>query len=216
MCLYVRANMLYEHASCLQTASVPANNNSSIGIPTQPAGGETTVPVAPPANAASRSSSGGGGKLYGTKGAARPDWLYFEGQLCFSDKQAAAAELPAGTKKKYRRVQCLYCLEYLPESPWSQLKPRKFESAVLADHERSGYHQKALELRATHLGIALPLPPLPPQPPSSSGGGGTGSTEAAVKEEALSVVAGAGIPVPVTAAAAAAAAAVALAVPGGE
>eukprot|EP00601_Ochromonadales_sp_CCMP2298_P023750 CAMPEP_0173278452 /NCGR_PEP_ID=MMETSP1143-20121109/4623_1 /TAXON_ID=483371 /ORGANISM="non described non described, Strain CCMP2298" /LENGTH=367 /DNA_ID=CAMNT_0014215615 /DNA_START=78 /DNA_END=1181 /DNA_ORIENTATION=+ len=93
------------------------------------------------------------GRLCGTKGHGRPDWLHYEGQLCYSDKQQADAGLPPGTKKKYRKVQCTYCLEFLPESPWSVMKPRKFESAVLADHERSGYHQKTLELRNAHLSV---------------------------------------------------------------
>jgi hypothetical protein len=51
-------------------------------------------------------------------------------------------------KKKYRQVQCTYCTEFVPQSPWSVLQARRFESAVLADHDRSSYHQKALHQKA--------------------------------------------------------------------
>lgn len=81
----------------------------------------------------------------------RPDWLYSEGNLCLSDKQLADPTLHPGTKKKYKQMACLYCREYVPDSMWANLRPRKFESAVIADHERSAVHQKAVELRMNHL-----------------------------------------------------------------
>lgn len=81
----------------------------------------------------------------------RPDWLYSEGSLCLSDKQVADPNLPPSTKKKYKQMACLYCREYVSDSMWAHLRPRKFESAVIGDHERSAVHQKALELRNAHL-----------------------------------------------------------------
>ena len=87
----------------------------------------------------------------------RPDWLYSEGNLCLSDKQMSDPNLPAGTKKKYKQMACLYCREYVPDSMWAHLRPRKFESAVIGDHERSAIHQKALEIRMNHLSGAAEL-----------------------------------------------------------
>lgn len=81
----------------------------------------------------------------------RPDWLYSEGNLCLSDKQLTDPNLPLSTKKKYKQMACLYCREYVPDSLWANLRPRKFESAVIGDHERSAVHQKAIELRLAQL-----------------------------------------------------------------
>jgi hypothetical protein len=88
----------------------------------------------------------------------RPDWLYSEGNLCYSDKQMTDPNLPPTTKKKYKQMACLYCREYVPDSLWANLRPRKFESAVIGDHERSAVHQKAIELRVQHLAGAHPDP----------------------------------------------------------
>jgi hypothetical protein len=49
------------------------------------------------------------------------------------------------TKKKYKLSLCLICQTYAPGSTWSVLKTRKFESSVLADHEKSRQHLKAVE-----------------------------------------------------------------------
>jgi hypothetical protein len=81
----------------------------------------------------------------------RPPWLYSEGPLCLSDKQAADPPTAVAPKKKYKLMACLYCREFVPESQWSQLRPRKFESAVLSDHERSACHQKAVDARNSTL-----------------------------------------------------------------
>jgi hypothetical protein len=198
-----------EGSSSIEAASTSASSSASGS-----GSGSTRVAKKWP-QAVSAAAMDAHGRLYGTKGHARPDWLHYEGQLCYSDKQQLDAGLQPGTKKKYRKVQCVYCLEFLSESPWSVLKPRKFESAVLgelqpqmrprlkplrwsahaqrkvvgnflwfrpfslflitfvcslylsglraptttatpacaADHERSGYHQKALELRAAHMAV---------------------------------------------------------------
>ena len=77
----------------------------------------------------------------------RPEWLFSEGALCLSDKQASDPTLPPSTKKKYKMMACHYCKEFLPDCQWAQVRPRKFESAVLTDHERSACHQKALDIR---------------------------------------------------------------------
>lgn len=94
----------------------------------------------------------GGGHVIAHSTRIRPDWLYSEGSLCLSDKQATDPTLAHNTKKKYKQMACLYCREYVPDSMWAQLRPRKFESAVIGDHERSACHQKALELRASRMG----------------------------------------------------------------
>jgi len=94
----------------------------------------------------------GGGHVIAHSTRIRPDWLYSEGSLCLSDKQATDPTLVHNTKKKYKQMACLYCREYVPDSMWAQLRPRKFESAVIGDHERSACHQKALELRASRMG----------------------------------------------------------------
>ncbi|KAJ1440155.1 hypothetical protein B484DRAFT_427532 [Ochromonadaceae sp. CCMP2298] len=92
--------------------------------------------------------------MFDERRAVYPEWVHFEGQvrLCHSERQQADTGLPKGTKKKYRRMQCTLCRDYLPESPWAQVKARKFEAAVMADHERSGHHQKAAKMRADSLG----------------------------------------------------------------
>lgn len=103
-------------------------------------------------------TTGSGSHIVAHSTRIRPEWLYSEGNLCLSDKQVNDPNLPAGIKKKYKQMACLYCREYVPESMWAQLRPRKFESAVIGDHERSAVHQKALELRIARLGGSPSLP----------------------------------------------------------
>jgi len=107
----------------------------------------------------------GGSQVLAHSTRVRPDWLYSEGNLCLSDKQAADPATLANTKKKYKQMACLYCREFVPDSMWAQLRPRKYESAVIGDHERSACHQKALELRLARMGMGGPgeMPPMPQQ-----------------------------------------------------
>lgn len=105
-------------------------------------------------------ATGAGSHIVAHSTRIRPDWLYSEGNLCLSDKQVNDPNLAAGTKKKYKQMACLYCREYVPESMWAQLRPRKFESAVIGDHERSAVHQKAIELRLARLGGGSPSLPV--------------------------------------------------------
>ena len=108
-------------------------------------------------------------KSHSTRGDLRPLWLYTEGKLCLSSKQQLAFEnmnnnisssssssssqhpslssiaTSTVTKKKYKLSLCLICQTYAPGSTWSVLKTRKFESSVLADHEKSRQHLKAVE-----------------------------------------------------------------------
>jgi hypothetical protein len=94
----------------------------------------------------------GGAHIIAHSTRVRPDWLYSEGPLCLSDKQMSDPGRPQGTKKKYKQMACLYCREYVPDSMWAHLRPRKYESAVIGDHERSAVHQKAVELRHSQMG----------------------------------------------------------------
>lgn len=103
-------------------------------------------------------------KSHSTRGDLRPLWLYTEGKLCLSSKQQLAFDNSISssssssqhpslssiatttvTKKKYKLSLCLICQTYAPGSTWSVLKTRKFESSVLADHEKSRQHLKAVE-----------------------------------------------------------------------
>lgn len=102
-------------------------------------------------------ANGSGSHIVAHSTRIRPEWLYSEGTLCLSDKQMSDPNLTPGTKKKYKQMACLYCREYVQESMWAQLRPRKYESAVIGDHERSAVHQKALELRLARLGGSITL-----------------------------------------------------------
>lgn len=75
-----------------------------------------------------------------------PDWLHAEGKLIFSEGQVESGKDLTKKKKKYKLCLCKYCAEFVPESPWSILKARKFESSTFYEHDRSLLHQKALEM----------------------------------------------------------------------
>jgi hypothetical protein len=74
-----------------------------------------------------------------------PNWLRAVGKLNFSQRQLTSGKNLNSTKKKYKNIMCSLCAEFCPDSPWSKLKPRKFETAVLLEHENSFSHKKALE-----------------------------------------------------------------------
>eukprot|EP00595_Chromulina_sp_UTEXLB2642_P000644 CAMPEP_0196766686 /NCGR_PEP_ID=MMETSP1095-20130614/28605_1 /TAXON_ID=96789 ORGANISM="Chromulina nebulosa, Strain UTEXLB2642" /NCGR_SAMPLE_ID=MMETSP1095 /ASSEMBLY_ACC=CAM_ASM_000446 /LENGTH=705 /DNA_ID=CAMNT_0042130103 /DNA_START=89 /DNA_END=2206 /DNA_ORIENTATION=- len=81
-----------------------------------------------------------------------PNWLKTEGKLCHSEKQLASGRDLNGAKKKYKRTMCTYCAEFNPASPWAVMKTRKYESAVLNEHDRSHHHRKAMNARELALG----------------------------------------------------------------
>lgn len=78
------------------------------------------------------------------KGSYAPDWCRVVGRLTYSSTQLAAGKVQEGAKKKYRNLYCDLCARYNPGSPWSTFRPRKFESHVMLDHERSFFHKKAV------------------------------------------------------------------------
>jgi hypothetical protein len=80
-----------------------------------------------------------------------PDWLTSQGKFCFSDKQISSGKDLTGMKKKYKLVMCTYCAEFLPDTPWATMRPRKYETAVFLEHDRSTHHKKACEARAAKL-----------------------------------------------------------------
>jgi len=45
--------------------------------------------------------------------------------------------------KKYQRMLCKFCYKYSSKSTWAQMKARKFESKLLAEHASSLYHIQA-------------------------------------------------------------------------
>lgn len=93
----------------------------------------------------------------------KPVWLETHGTMCYSQRQqiqADAGTIPAHVKKKYKKLRCLYCAEFNPDSIWAQVLPRKCESAVLIEHERSQCHQKALRRREEE-GITDETPRMP-------------------------------------------------------
>jgi DNA-directed RNA polymerase subunit RPC12/RpoP len=81
------------------------------------------------------------------KGRYSPPWLEIQGKFCYSDRQITCGQDLSRTKKKYRLVMCSYCRDYLPSTPWASMKPRKFETAVFLEHERSLNHKKAEEMK---------------------------------------------------------------------
>lgn len=82
-----------------------------------------------------------------------PIWLKVEGKLCHSDRQLDSGQDLSGLKKKYKRIMCVYCQDFNPTSPWATMKTRKYESAVLNEHERSHHHRKAMNARDLSQGI---------------------------------------------------------------
>lgn len=76
-----------------------------------------------------------------------PDWLRVQGKLSFSDRQRDGNKDLSKAKKKYKLVMCAYCAEFNPSAPWATMRYRKFETAVLLEHEKSSFHKKARELR---------------------------------------------------------------------
>lgn len=66
-----------------------------------------------------------------------------EGKLCYSDQQIGVGQ-KSNLKKKYKRLMCTLCQQYNVKSPWSVMKSRKFETAVILAHEASHYHRTAV------------------------------------------------------------------------
>jgi len=82
-----------------------------------------------------------------------PAWLKTAGRLRMSTRMAAllptmTKEERSKVKKKYRDCYCSICAEFQPGSPWSQVRGRKYEKALLIQHERSICHRKALAIQA--------------------------------------------------------------------
>lgn len=77
-----------------------------------------------------------------------PDWVQLDGKLRFSDKQIHSGKDLSKVKKKYKMLMCTVCAEFLPGSAWATMRPRKFETGVFQEHERSINHKKAVDLKA--------------------------------------------------------------------
>lgn len=77
-----------------------------------------------------------------------PEWLRTDGTRCFSDKKNSAMDGAASKKKRYKKVICIYCAAYNPNSKWGSWKARKFETSILQMHEKSRYHRKAVESKS--------------------------------------------------------------------
>ncbi len=101
----------------------------------------------PVEQSASATATASGEHFQRPKGRYSPIWLHVQGKFCYSDRQVITGKDLSKTKKKYRLVLCTYCAEFLPNTPWASLKPRKFETAVFIEHERSLNHKKAEELK---------------------------------------------------------------------
>eukprot|EP00599_Poterioochromonas_sp_BG-1_P009062 CAMPEP_0173140644 /NCGR_PEP_ID=MMETSP1105-20130129/5019_1 /TAXON_ID=2985 /ORGANISM="Ochromonas sp., Strain BG-1" /LENGTH=277 /DNA_ID=CAMNT_0014053691 /DNA_START=235 /DNA_END=1065 /DNA_ORIENTATION=- len=101
----------------------------------------------PVEQSASTTATASGEHFQRPKGRYSPIWLHVQGKFCYSDRQVITGKDLSKTKKKYRLVLCTYCAEFLPNTPWASLKPRKFETAVFIEHERSLNHKKAEELK---------------------------------------------------------------------
>jgi hypothetical protein len=84
-----------------------------------------------------------------------PVWLKAEGKLCHSEKQVNSAIDLKSVKKKYKRIICVFCEQFNSSSPWAVMRTRKYEAAVLNEHERSHHHRKALSAREVSLGSSL-------------------------------------------------------------
>jgi hypothetical protein len=95
-----------------------------------------------------------------SKSKSPPIWLKVEGRLCHSDKQLESGQDLTSVKKKYKTVMCTFCRDFNPSSPWAALKTRKFETAVLNEHERSHHHRKAVNTRDIALGIIPTYDPM--------------------------------------------------------
>lgn len=76
-----------------------------------------------------------------------PEWLRVQGKLTFSDRQIASGKDLRHVKKKYKMMMCAFCAEYNTSGLWATMKLRKFETAVLSEHEQSLNHRKAREQR---------------------------------------------------------------------
>lgn len=74
-----------------------------------------------------------------------PDWAQLDGKLRFSEKQIQSGKDLSKVKKKYKMLMCNICAEFLPGSAWATMRPRKFETGVFQEHERSINHRKAVE-----------------------------------------------------------------------
>jgi len=82
-----------------------------------------------------------------------PAWLKTAGRLRCSARTASllpgmTQEEQAKIKKKYRDCYCALCAEFQPGSPWSQVRGRKYEKALLIQHERSICHRKAVSIQS--------------------------------------------------------------------
>lgn len=82
-----------------------------------------------------------------------PAWLKTAGRLRCSGRTQAllpsmTQEEQAKIKKKYRDCYCALCAEFQPGSPWSQVRGRKYEKALLIQHERSICHRKAVSIQS--------------------------------------------------------------------
>jgi hypothetical protein len=78
---------------------------------------------------------------------APPEWAESVGQLRHSENQVQSGMNLAGVKRKYKMLKCKICAIHVPSSPWGTMRPRKFESSVFEEHERSAYHRKAIEMQ---------------------------------------------------------------------
>lgn len=72
-----------------------------------------------------------------------PDWLLVQGDLTYSDGQLQSGQDLSKTKKKYRLLMCSYCAAYNIQSAWASMRLRKFETGIMAEHERSAPHRRA-------------------------------------------------------------------------
>lgn len=93
------------------------------------------------------------------------DWLYVSGPPCYSLRQINSGKDLSNIKRKYKVMKCLYCEQHNPATPWASLKPRKYDTDTLEDHEHSLHHLKSLDMRQHYLaasnggseGIAVPF-----------------------------------------------------------
>lgn len=81
-----------------------------------------------------------------------PVWLKSEGKLVHSERQVLTGSNLSKVKKKYKLIMCTICQQFNPSSPWAHWKTRKYEAAVLNEHERSHHHRKALTSRDLAMG----------------------------------------------------------------
>ena len=67
------------------------------------------------------------------------------GERCCSNKQKNGTN-GNKSKKRYLPMVCIFCKEFLPDTPWAKVRARKYESGKLQMHERSQSHKKSVSL----------------------------------------------------------------------